>query len=280
MPVMKFALGRMDEFLFNASRLTMSAIVLGLIVRWQNARVIDYSVDAKPRGKQYLNILLFALMTGFAYQVLFLVGIDRTSAGNTALIMSAIPIWTALLALVLLHERISRGAWGGLLIAVAGTLLVTFANPPANGQSGSLVGNLLVSASAFCWALASVISRPMMKNISPIALAFWSVALSVPLHFVVARHALPQIRDVVADPWLVAAIIYSGTFSTGLAYAMWNFGIKELGAAHAAGFQNLVPVVALIASWLLIGEVPLPVQLVGGALIIGGLIVMRRRRDA
>ena len=117
-----------------------------------------------------------------------------------------------------------------------------------------------------------------MKNISPIALAFWSVALSVPLHFLVASYALPQLGEVFADPWLVVAIVYSGTFSTGLAYAMWNYGIKKLGAAHAAGFQNLVPVVALIASWLLIGEVPLTWQLIGGTLIIGGLIVMRRQR--
>lgn len=278
MPIMKFALGRMDEFLFNAYRLTLSAIVLGLFSWWQRARLIDRTQYAKPVARQWLNIVAFALFVGFLYQVLFLLGIKSTSATNTAFIMSAIPVWIAVLAFFLLKERLGRVAWIGLGIALAGTIIVTLGKQQSGTSVNSITGNLLVSAAAFSWALGSVISRPIMKNISPIALAFFAIGASVPLHMFVARHAIPQTPAVFSDPPLLAALCYSGVFSTGLAYAMWNYGVKTIGPAHAAGFQNLVPLIAMLASWLMIGEVPFAMQLLGGALIICGLIAMRTKR--
>ena len=60
---------------------------------------------------------------------------------------------------------------------------------------------------------------------------------------------------------------------------MWNVGVRQVGPSHAAGFQNLVPIIALITSWLLLGEVPLLLQILGGILIIAGLVVMRWQRQ-
>ena len=277
MPIMKFALNRVDEYLFNALRLALSTIVLGLICWQQNSRIFNREPGAKPLSNQLGAILVFSFFTGFAYQVLFLWGINATSAGNTALIMSGVPLWIAVLAFLLLGERLAGMAWIGLLVTLAGTIVVTLSKNGFGGSTQSVQGNLLVSAAAFSWALGSIWSRPMMKNISPIALAFTGIALSLPLHFFVARHAYSEISAIGSDLWLVGAVIYSGVFSTGFAYAMWNFGIKILGASHAAGFQNLVPLVAILASFF-IGEVPYPLQLIGGALIIGGLIIMRRQR--
>jgi drug/metabolite transporter (DMT)-like permease len=278
MPIMKFALSRMDEFLFNAYRLTLSAIVLGLFSWWQRARLIDRTEFAKPIARQWFNIIAFALFTGFGYQVLFLLGIKATSATNTAFIMSAIPVWIAVLAFFLLKERLGHLAWIGLAVALAGTLIVTLGKQQSGMSVNSLAGNLLVSAAAFSWALGSVISRPIMKNISPIALAFFAIGATVPLHLMIAGHVMWQTPDLFSDPLLLAALLYSGVFSTGLAYAMWNYGVKVIGPGQAAGFQNLVPLIAMFSSWLMIGEVPFAMQLLGGALIISGLAVMRTRR--
>ncbi len=278
MPIMKFALSRMDEYLFNAYRLTLSAIVLGLFSWWQRARIIDRTPSALPVARQWFNVIAFALFTGFGYQVLFLLGIKSTSATNTAFIMSAIPVWIAVLAFLLLHERLGRLAWVGLAVALGGTIVVTLGKQQSGASANTVTGNLLVSAAAFSWALGSVISRPIMKNISPIALAFFGIAVTVPLHLLLAFHAVAQTHAVFSDPLLLAALCYSGVFSTGLAYAMWNYGVKVIGPGLAAGFQNLVPLIAMLASWLMIGEVPFAMQLLGGALIIGGLVVMRTRR--
>ncbi len=279
-PVMKYATGEMDIYLFNALRLALSAITLGVCVRWQGRPMIDRSPGALPLRKQITTIVLISLLTGFFYQLLFLLGIAGTSAGNTALIMSTVPMWTALLALLLLNERLSRIAWTGLTIALIGTLVVTLSKPAATDRTNTLTGNLIVSAAAFSWALGAVWSRPVLKSISPVVLAFYSIAATLPLHFLVARQTFGNTARVLADPWLVAVIVYSGICSTGLAYAMWNYGVQQLGAAHAAAFQNLVPLIAMTFGWLLLGEVPFAMQLIGGAMIIAGLVVMRRRGAA
>lgn len=280
MPVMKFALGQMDEYLFNALRLTLSALVLAICAFWQRAPIIDRAPSAKPIFQQIVVIVIFSVLTGFAYQVLFLLGIDSTSSSNTALIMSTIPMWAAVLALILLKEKLSSSAWIGLTIALVGTIVVSLSQAQVGTSQNTIAGNLLVSAAAFSWALGTVVSRPIMKNVSPIALAFIGVTLAVPLHFVIARHALGEIPELLHKPKVLFALAYSGVFSTGLAYAMWNYGVKHLGAAHAAVFQNLVPLVAILTGWLLIGEVPIAVQVIGGVLIIGGLVIMRRRKKA
>ena len=295
MPIMKFALGRTDPYLFNAMRLTCSAIALGtcvtVLARLKSRKSRgDSSGSNKGRPEkrpgysrsQWLNILWFSFLAGFLYQVCFLLGINATTAGNTAIIMSAVPVWTAILAFMWLRERLSSRGWAGLLIAFVGVLVVTFGKPTiVEGSAAavsSLKGNLIVSLGAFTWAFASVWSRPLMKSVAPLNLAFFSIVLTVPFHYLIAGSALSGLAACFQDPWLIAAIVYSGTFSTGLAYAMWNYGIHQLGASHAAGFQNLVPLVALVASWALIGEVPFPLQLVGGCLIIAGLLNMRWNR--
>jgi drug/metabolite transporter (DMT)-like permease len=279
LPIMKFALGEIDKFAFNAIRLTISTVVLGLIVWRMQASVIDRTVDAKPVGRQWLNILLFAVLTGFGYQVLFLIGIDLTSAGNTGLILSAIPMWTAVLSFIFLRERLSGAAWTGLLVAVSGVLIVTLCKSSSSAANGTILGNVLISCAAFSWAAASVWSMPMMKNISPVALTFYSILFSLPLHWGAAWWMTDGFSTELYSPnnvtWLVLAIGYSGIFSTGVASALWNFGVKKVGPSHAAGFQNLVPMIGLVSSWILLGEVPFALQILGGAFIITGLITMR-----
>lgn len=279
MSVMKFALARVDAYLFNATRLLVSAIVLALILWWQKSPITDRSADAKPVWYQWAMICVFALFSGFAYQLLFLLGIDRTSAGNTALIMSAIPMWTAILAFTLLRERIRPLAWLGLLFAVLGTIVVTLAVVPDSASGSSMTGNLIVAAAALMWAMGTVASRPIMNSVGPLPLAFCGVAISVPFHFLIATASLSEVGKFFSDPWLLAALLYSGGLSTGVAYYLWNYGIKILGAAHTAIFQNLVPFFALLFAWLILNEIPVMLQFVGGGLIITGVVIMRKHRD-
>ncbi len=59
---------------------------------------------------------------------------------------------------------------------------------------------------------------------------------------------------------------------------MWSYGVKYAGAAHATMFQNLSPIVAIVSAWLILGESLSTAQAFGGALILGGLFIVRRAR--
>ena len=273
-PIMKYALGLIDPFCFNAFRLSISAVVLGLCAWWETRR------RGEPRGrKAYFRIACYALLSGFVYQYLFVVGIFRTTGGNTALIMSSMPMWTAVLAFFLIRERLSLVAWLGLLITLVGTVIVTLQKEDLNSSASLLWGNLIVLAAALAWAVATVMSRPVLQSISPIALAFIANAATLPLHIAVATPHLREGILALKDPVVIGCLVYSGVFSTGISYAMWHYGVRQVGASHAATYQNLIPIVALTGGWLFLQESLLLGQIVGGSLIISGLIFMRRGRS-
>ena len=277
MPIMKFGIGEMNEYLYNALRLSFSALVLALIVLWQRSPLIQRDSKTVSIGKQWLGIVTFSFLAGFAYQVLFLMGIAATSAGNTALILSTLPMWSAILAWLILREKLHRWGWLGLLVTLTGTIIVASTKGSIGTSQNTLHGNILVAAAAFSWAFVSVISRPIMKTASPIALAFVSAVMFLPLHFLISWNSIGDLKILIEKPLVLASVAYSGIFSTGAAYAMWNFGVRQIGAAQATAFQNLVPLVALLASWFFLAERPLIVQLLGGSMIIGGLLTMRFR---
>ncbi len=144
--------------------------------------------------------------------------------------------------------------------------------------AGRFGGNLIALAAALMWSGGTIFSRPMLKRISPLQLSAFSASIGLPFHLAVAWPVLPAGIRMLSSVQLDACLIYSGVLSTGLALPMWSFGVKHAGAAHATMFQNLSPIVAIVSAWLILGE-PLNIaQGVGGALILGGLLIMRSAR--
>ena len=275
MAVMKLAINQLDPFVFNALRLTLSAGVLGACA-WVEQKRRPRLEPQRSSWRRRLTVVAFCLMTGGAYQIVFALGMARTTAGNTALIMSSMPMWTALLSGILLRERLGA-AWAGLSISLLGTFIVTLEKGIDIGHDHFL-GNALILCSALAWSFAAVISRPLMRTVSPIRLAFLATLGTLPIHYLAVPYlAAPATVDW-WQPQLLVCIAYSGVFSTGLAYAMWNYGVQQLGPSHAAVFQNLVPLFALAAAFVMLGETVAWDQALGGSLIIIGLVLTRRWR--
>jgi drug/metabolite transporter (DMT)-like permease len=109
-------------------------------------------------------------------------------------------------------------------------------------------------------------------------LAFMSALFTTPLHLLIVANSIgPEIPKML-EPIVMLEIVYSGVFSTGLAYALWHIGVRQLGGSHASIFQNFVTLMAVTVSWLFLGEKPTWAQLVGGVAIVLGVLVMRRGR--
>lgn len=294
--VMKYTITIMNPWLFNGVRFIFSALALAACVflqrRWskpaqRTALVADGTVPAiaaskKPLSRSFFVALgTYMFMFGIAYQLLFLYGMRLTSATNTAIIMSTAPMWTAFIAILFLGERLSPVAWVGLLVSFAGTCAVAL--HPGHSDSGQLAsatfyGNMIMLACAVAWAVSTVVSRPLMKSVSPLSLALAAVLTGLPVHLALAWFAGGESREIIWRPDIATAIIYSGTFSTGVALAMWSYGVKTLGAARAAVFQNLIPLIAVLCGWGFLGESPTAWQILGGIAIICGLLIMRRGR--
>ena len=278
--IFKYSIGILEPVVFNALRLVFSTLALGLCVavesRWRNRPIWPRSTATNRIN--WIRVAWFSVLTGLCYMVLFLTGIDRTTAGNTALLLASMPMWTAALSFIFLHERLPRVTWFGLLLTLAGTITVTLAGGTVSLNLEHFQGNLLVLAAAFSWAIATVISRSILGTMSPLQLSFVASLTTTPLHVAWILPSLQKNWSTILEPWMLAAIIFSGAFSTGLAYALWNAGVKILGGSHAAIYQNLVTLVAVTGGWILLKETPLPAQIIGGLTIVSGVLVMRQGR--
>jgi drug/metabolite transporter (DMT)-like permease len=274
-PIMKNGLDMLDDFVFNAIRLTVSASVLALFA-WAERRSRPAARGRVPWGQ----LLIYSLLVSAVYQLCFLMGVSRTTSGNTALIIATVPLWTALLARAFIGERLQWIAWVGLAAALAGTIVVALQKGDVAVSGQHLLGNLIVLCSAITWAASAVYGRPLLRHTSALQLSAAASLVALPVHILFASPFyaanLPALKS--TELWLI--ILYSGVLSSGLALPMWNFGLRHAGAAHASVIQNLVPLFAIATAWMMRGEPVTAAQLIGGALILGGLVTMRLTRKS
>ncbi len=272
--IMKAVLAVMHPHAMNALRLTVSFVVLGLL----HLRLRDRArASLTPRSRW--RVAGVGLVGYFLYQVTFIVGLNRTTAGSAALIMASAPIWTALLARVMGFEFLRRLSWIGLLASIAGTVVIVAAGSQDIELGGDvLIGNAVMLGAAFLWGSYTALNRPLLADIRPVTLTFYAVAVSLPVLLAVGFPYLARTAWAAVTPIAWTGIVVSGALSTGLATALWNTAVRTLGASHTAAYGNVVPIVALLGSAILLGEPVFPGQIVGGVLIIGGLVLLRRSR--
>jgi drug/metabolite transporter (DMT)-like permease len=75
-------------------------------------------------------------------------------------------------------------------------------------------------------------------------------------------------------------VVYAGVLAIGVAYILWNRGVRKIGSSRTAAYQNLTPVVALLVAWAWLEEVPTPLQLAGAAVILVGISLARMARES
>lgn len=270
-PVMKIGLVDVEPFAFNAVRLALSALVLAVLA------LRESSPSTKWPPGLWKQIAIYAVIASGMYQILFLLGVTRTATGNGSLIMATVPMWTALLARFLLGERLNWLARIGLTTAFLGTLVVAL-EKGISGDRHLLIGNFFMLMAALTWAWGTVQSRKVLPYISPMRLSAISAASMLPVQFACAATSLTSIVPRLDERNVLGSIVYAGVLSTGLALPMWSYGVRHSGAAQAAVFQNLVPIVAIASAWLIQGDPVTSNQILGGVLILGGLVLVRRSR--
>jgi drug/metabolite transporter (DMT)-like permease len=266
--VVKVLLDRLDPLALNALRFPMAALVLWVLLR----RLPKTALQPGHR----LRIVTLGLLGNVAYQVAFIVGIDHTLAGNASLLLATSPVWTVMLSALVGHEHPNRWVVIGSTSTLVGMVFVVL----GRGESlslgaGTLLGDGLMVGAALLWAVFTVGSAGAVKVYGSIRVTAWTVWIGTPMLVLIGLPSLlsTDLRTLTAWSW--AGITYAGVFSVGVAYLLWYRGVQRLGNSRTAVYSNLVPVAALITAWAWLGEVPTAMQLLGAAVILGGLFLTR-----
>ena len=273
--VIKVPLDVAPPFTVNALRFAVSVVVLGAMHVW-TARQRGASVFAAFRVGRW-SVVGLGWLGMVVYQVGFILGVDRVTAGTAALLIATSPAWTAVTSHALGQDRMLPAGWAGTGLSLLGVALVIVGNPTA-GVGGSGSGVALMLAASLAWGVYTTLSRPLLdRGATATGLTFWGIVVSVPWLAALAAPEWGTVDWSAFDGRVVAALVFSGGLSTGVAYVIWNASVLQVGASRTAAFSNLVPVVGVVAGVALRDESVTALQAAGGALVILGVVVVRRR---
>ncbi|WP_246681910.1 EamA family transporter [Mesorhizobium sp. B2-6-3] len=195
------------------------------------------------------------------------------SAGAAGFIINVSPIFTAIMAMALLGERFSTMAWVGTAISFSGIGIIAM----ADGQGLHFdTGALLVLGSALCSAVNTIVQKPLFARHHPLTIAASNMVLGALCLAPFLPVAFSQAA--VADMAGLGAVIYLGVVPSLIAYAAWATALSRLPAARASNFLYLVSPMSALIGFFWLGEVPMLLGLLGGALALGGVIVVNLKR--
>jgi drug/metabolite transporter (DMT)-like permease len=260
---------------FNAIRFAVASVTMLLLlkIRGQSARV---------DREDFRGVLWLGFLGNTLYPFVFVLGLDRTTAGNAALLMALTPIFAFLIGVAMKKERFSPGVLTGIVLSLAGVAVivlfgsnaVSFASLRAGG------GDLLMIAAAALWGWQSAEATRLLPKYGPLRLTVSAMiagtACMIPLS--IPWLTTQNFRGIPPIAWL--GLGYSALLSIAYAYFVWAYALSTIGVAHTAVFNNVTPIVAMLAGWLLLNETPALAQFAGVVLVLVGVFMVRSRKPS
>jgi len=269
--IVKQTLSEMSPMVFISLRFLLAALVLLVVLKISGENL-------RFERRDLLAIVLVSLIGHVVYLTLFIQGISRTTASNSALLLATTPIFVVLISGMFRVERVTFAVSLGIVLSFFGiVLIVGLGSGGISGAGQTLPGNLLMLGAAICWALNTIMSKPLLHRHSPLKLTTATMLVSTPLLLLLSAGELLQQQwgDISLNGWL--GLGYSFLFANAVAYILWNVSVQKAGNARTAVFSNLVPVVAVITSWLVLGETLGLWQGIGAVVTLVGVTLTRIR---
>jgi drug/metabolite transporter (DMT)-like permease len=271
----KFALREFPEPTFNALRLLLASAVFLIAIAVVRARARAGRRPAEPplTVAEWRLVLVLGLLGTVLYQLLFLAGVARTSVANSALIFGSTPVAVAIMASIAGHDRLTAARWAGAGLSFVG--IYALVGQRAELSSSTLLGDALVFGGMLCWSLYSVLAQPLLKRHSPLVITGLAMASGTVVY--VALAIVPMLGTdwtaISITSWVLMAS--SSLLALAFAYMVWYTAVQRIGSSRTAIYSNLTPIVAIIVAAVWLGEAVTRPQMLGAALILGGIAITR-----
>ncbi|MDH4278055.1 MAG: EamA family transporter [Acidimicrobiia bacterium] len=261
---LKFALDHTTPFLLAGMRTVIGGSALLAFARFRGERL-------PTRPDDLGRILVVSLSITTLSSGLLVYGVNRVPAGVASLVSSTMPLFTAVLSLLLLGTAISALGRLGLLVGFAGT--VVLALPSLEGEAAAIgIGSLVLSAIA--WAFGTVFMKwKDFSRVSPIMLVGVQLIMSA---FVLIPFAL-VVEGTAATDWslgLLVPLLYSAIPANAVTFSLLATVVRRATPTQAAASAYLIPVFGVLFGWLIRSERLGLVELIGGVLVVMGVYLL------
>jgi drug/metabolite transporter (DMT)-like permease len=244
-------------------RLSIASLALGLIVLARRERL--------PSRRDLGTIALVGVFWFGLYNIALNEAERRVDAGTAAMLVNVGPILIAILAGLVLHEGFPRRLFAGCSVALAGVALIAVAT--SDGFSASW-GALLCLVAAVFYAFGVVAQKPVLTRVSALQVTWlactFGAVVCLPFASQLAREA--PAAPASANGWMV----YLAIAPMALGFLTWGYALARTTAGRMGSMTYLVPPIAVLLGWLLLGETPPGLALVGGAICLMGVFIARR----
>jgi drug/metabolite transporter (DMT)-like permease len=257
----KIGVEQMDPFFFAMLRFLIASPVLLLVAYLFTEFDLSIFKDPLIWGIGVLNGVGLVLQN---------VGMTQTTATNAVLLVDINVVYVAVLAAVILNERLTKFMILGLVIGLLGIGIVATGGDTSQIMSGSFVGNLIVLSAGFVWAFYIVYQKKALNKHPDTLMMTSSVIVVTAITSIPLALAFSQSYAVTGEGLL--ATFYVALICTGVAFLLYIAGLKGKGALASSLILLLEIVFAMLFAFLILGEVPTLATAVGGALIVLAIV--------
>ncbi|MFS2173052.1 DMT family transporter [Priestia megaterium] len=223
------------------------------------------------------HLIVLGILGVFVHQVIQATALLTINASAAGWIISFSPVFTVILSVFFLHEKMTLLKASGMIVAIIGVLLVTTATNQQSFQPSINVGYLLMILSTLNWAIYSVLLKRLHIQLPSLVVTFYMclIGFTLTTPFLVRNKGWEMIPFLTSVEW--AHLLFLGVFVSGVAYWYWAKALEVLEASQVSVFLYLEPLATLITAILLLQEKIIPVSILGGIIIIMGVILVNGR---
>jgi drug/metabolite transporter (DMT)-like permease len=248
----------------SLGRLAVGSVLLGALA---------LSRGGRWPGRSELPLLLTCGVLWFGlYNPVLNEAEQRVDAGTAAMLVNVGPLLIALLAGFLLGEGFPRMLVVGCAVAFGGAVIIGLATSERGVAAGW--GSVLCVVAAALYAGGVIAQKPLLSRASALHIT-WLACL---IGLVVCLPVAPLLFDELgtADGSSIAWMVYLGAFPTAVAFTTWAYALSRTTAGRMGATTYLVPPLAILLGWALLGESPEALAFLGGALCLAGVVIARR----
>ena len=262
---LKFALDHTTPlFLAGMRTVVGGTFLLGFVTLVRGERIpTDRAMLAK------IFVVSFAITTVSSGLLVF--GVNRVPAGLASLLASTMPLFTALLVLLLMGTRPTRLGALGLAVGFSGT--VVLASPSLDGDA-TAVGVIALALSALAWAFGTMFMQwKDFSAVSPVMI----VAVQLPMSAAVLIPVALLTEGAADTDWslgLFVPLVYAAIPANAVTFALMATIVQRATATQAAATAYLIPISGVFFGWLIRGERLGTIELVGGVLVVAGVYLL------
>ncbi|MEH7245750.1 DMT family transporter [Neobacillus niacini] len=243
----KAVLGILDPYSLLVIRFGIGALFLFLLLLMQRYSLL-VSIKYIP------HLMILGILGVFVHQLLQATALLTIDASSAGWLISFSPIFTVILSILFLHEKMSIMKSIGMVLAITGVILVTTTRSGQSFQLSMNIGFLLMILSTLNWAVYSVLLKSLKIPYPPIVVTFYmcllGLILTTPL--IIRNRGWETLSLLNHLEW--AHLLFLGVFVSGIAYWYWAKALEILEASKVSMFLYLEPIATLIAAVLLLNE--------------------------